>query len=179
MTRRPRSAPWRAFAAGLLLVTSCGQGPTIDVGAVQTGSGARAPDAVFIEGDAPATAPDLFAAATAPEKNDAKRTPRVLYPSHETFLPRNVPSVLHEWLPGEKNDLFELEFSGPRGRVLVYTRAQRYFPAGDARAWLMDQNAGERVVLVVRALESARPERVFSSAPVALDLGASSLDGAI
>lgn len=175
----PRSAAWRSFAPALVLAASCGQGPTIDVGAIQTGAGARDADAVILEPDTPAGAPDLFAAATAPDKDDPKRSPNVLYPSHETFLPQNVPSVLHEWTAGERNDLFELEFRGPRGRVLVYTRALRYFPAGDARAWLVEQNAGERVELVVRALESAHPERVFASRPVALELGASSLDGAI
>jgi hypothetical protein len=178
-SRRARCpASWRCPSAALLLATSCGQGPTIDVGALHTGAGALPIDATHVDPNAPPFVRDLFEDAEPPAKPDPKRTPRLTYPNHETFLPRNAQNVLHEWISGEKNDLFELELRGPRGRALVYTTAVTYVPNSDIHAWL-DDNAGEDIELGLRALESSRPDRVFASEPIRIRLGASAIDGTI
>jgi hypothetical protein len=109
---------------------------------------------------------------------EPKRTPRLLYPSHETMLPDNVAPPASEWTPGELASLFELEFRGENGAARVYTTGSRFTPSAVVWNAIAVPNRGRSLDVVVRSLDPRAPEHGFVSERVQLILSGSQLNGA-
>jgi mono/diheme cytochrome c family protein len=144
-------------------------------------------DREIVTPEAPADAAGSFSGSPA---TDASRTPSVVYPSHETRLPRNVFNLLFQWRKAG-SDLFRLEFTGIRGRVRVYTGGAHELcsaaapPAGcwqapsDLWSWIASSHAGEEVLLRVGGALRAQPGAWYESAPVRLVFSRRDVRGAI
>ena len=170
-------------AGGFGTVTSGGQGSGAS-GGVQSPCGAS-PCAsytgpkTFIEVGAPADASTLFGASTThPPDSDAKRTPGIVYPSHETMFPINVSHIRHEWSAGG-NDLFRLTFKGENTTVTVYTTASNWTPSEEEWDWIAESNRGKAVELSVTGLLTSQPKEAWSSSAISELFSDSAVDGAI
>jgi hypothetical protein len=136
---------------------------------------------------APADAPTVFTGTPAV---DATRTPVVVYPSEATRFPRNVFDILFQWRKAQ-NDLFRLDFSGPHGRVRVYTDGAHMLCASatpaagcweapdDIWSWIASTNAGEEVQLKVAGALHAQPGVFYESAPLRIAFSRRDVRGAI
>jgi hypothetical protein len=136
---------------------------------------------------APADAPTVFAGTPAV---DAARTPVVVYPSDATRFPRNVFDILFQWRKAQ-NDLFRLDFSGPHGRVRVYTDGAHMLCANatpaagcweapdDVWSWIASTNAGEEVQLKVAGALRAQPGTFYESGPLRIAFSRRDVRGVI
>lgn len=140
----------------------------------------------FIGPGAPPTAADAFSGAPTAEP---ARTPSIVYPSSGTRFPRNVFNILFQWL-ASGNDLFRLDFSGPYGRVRIYTDGVHGLCANASTAgcweapdsiwsWIASTNAGEAVSLQVGGALRSQPGEWFESAPIELAFSRRDVRGAI
>jgi hypothetical protein len=193
-----RRAHRLALALGLAL--GCGSGPDVHLGnatSAKTGTGgsggAAGPDAdscgatpcanhtgtrAFVDASA-SDAPASFDGATeAPAGTSPAREPGLIYPSDETMFPIDLAGVRFEW-SAANNGAFELEFSGPKTRVLVYTHDTSYVPDGEAWDWIAVSNRGGGVTLTVHGLDPAAPAQAYRSQPITLYFSPSPAQGAI
>jgi len=147
----------------------CGPSPCAD----HTG------DQTFIEAGAPGDAAEIFAGAAPHDPGaDAKREPRIIYPSHETMFPINVSHIRHEWSAG-RNDLFELRFVGPNTTVTVYTLSLSWTPGEEEWDWIAESNRGEAVELSISGVDRAAPTDSWTSPPITLLFSDAAVEGAI
>ncbi|MCC7540473.1 MAG: PD40 domain-containing protein [Deltaproteobacteria bacterium] len=105
--------------------------------------------------------------------------PRILYPSHETMLPRNLAPVNHQWAAQDGLDLFELRLEGESARIRLVTRARSLQPEADVWSTITESFAGGSATMTVRALSTASPARVLTSAPHAILFSRSEVLGAL
>lgn len=134
----------------------------------------------FIEPGAPPNAPGLFGGAAAnPNGTDATREPAIVYPSHETMFPINVSHIRHEWTPGGTNDLFRLEFEGPKTTVMIYTTNKEWEPSDEQWDWIAESNRGDAVTLTITALEASAPATAWVSRTLTFFFSAAEVEGAI
>lgn len=129
---------------------------------------------------APGNAGSLFGGATPKVPGtDATKEPAIVYPSHETMFPINVSHIRHDWTGGTGNDLYMLEFKGPKTTVKVYTTQLTWEPDDVAWDWIAESNKGSAVVLTVRALAQATPTDIWESKPITLYFSDAEVEGAI
>ncbi|MCS6799556.1 MAG: MopE-related protein [Myxococcota bacterium] len=89
--------------------------------------------------------------------------PVLVYPSHETMLPRNLAPIVVQWRAGAALDLFEVRFESATTRWRTFTTARSWRPSRDEWRLLTESNAGGSVALSVRALSRGGGGRVFRS----------------
>lgn len=134
-------------------------------------------DKEFSDGNAPGNSAGLFDGGS--PGSDPNKEPAVVYPSHETMFPVNVSHIRHDWTGGTGNDLYRLEFKGPKTTVKVYSTNLNWEPDDEAWDWIAESNRGNAVTLTVSALSQATPETIYVSAPITLYFSDSEVEGAI
>jgi hypothetical protein len=184
----------RTLVAGAALLVACGEGRRVDLGSLTTTPEAASPpntggdcgthpcanlagSKTFVEPsalNAPLAAFD--AGAEQPPGTDAASEPVILYPSDETRLPINLSRFRFAWLPGA-SELFALDFVGPQTSVRILTTDTSFSPTDEEWGWIAESNRGERVDLVVRAVDPAAPSDVWLSRSIGLFFSESPLAG--
>jgi hypothetical protein len=191
------SAVWLALATSVSLLANCGSGDELFLGSTNSGrgggegnsSGTAACGAepcadhlgtrIFLQPETIEAAASIFSAAKdQPPSTEPSREPALVYPASETMFPLNVSNIRHEW-SSAGNTLFELEFVGPKTRVLVYTLGSSFTPTAEQWDWIAESNRGAAVTLSIRGLDPARPDQAFRSSPIQLYFSSSAVDGAI
>lgn len=122
--------------------------------------------------DAPADAPDRFAAATP----RAGCGPRVIYPQPLTVIPRNMVGLSIMWELGGGFDAYEIAIQGGELRVRWYTGADQLTPDGDPWVRLLTAATGANLQVAVSGLRGG--ERC-DSLPLDLLVDRAPLQGAI
>ncbi len=134
----------------------------------------------FNEPGTPGNASSLFGSgASQPTGTEPTKEPAVVYPNHETMFPINVSRIHHEWSAGTGNDLFQLEFVGPKTTVTVYTSTPNWQPTEEQWDWIAESNRGASVTWTVSGLETASPAKVWQSKPITLLFSDAEVEGAI
>lgn len=168
---------------------ACGEGSTVNMGTLvlpgSTGSGGSTcsttsctGSSVFVQPSAMGAPLDAFENGTQhPPGSEPNSEPLLLYPSDETMLPANASRVRYAWSLAGRSALFALDFVGPRASVRIVTRDTSFTPSPGEWTAISDQNRGEQVDLVVRAVLDGEPDDVWESRRVSLFLSATPLDG--
>jgi TolB protein len=178
------------------VITGCGEGHAVNLGSLtvaapESSSPPSAPGScgadacadftgskTFVEQNAMNAPPGAFDAAEQPPGTDAASEPVILYPNDETLLPTNLSRLRFAWLPGA-SELFALDFVGPRTSVRIVTTDTSFSATDDEWAWIAESNRGQRVDLVVRAVDLAAPSKVWRSRSIALFFSGSALEGTV
>jgi hypothetical protein len=183
-----------ALALGQCLVTGCGEGREVKMGALDlpvlapaSGAGRCGTEAcsdhhgskVFLDPSAADASSGVFdAGAERAPGTDPSAEPRLLYPSDETRLPVNLSRVRFAWTAGTSS-LFALDFTGPNTSVRVVTRETSFLPNREQWAWIAESNRGDALAVTVRAVETTMPLDVWRSQTIALSVSESPISGAI
>ena len=130
-------------------------------------------------GDAPDDAAATFAGDPSSDSGDAELSPKIVYPSDDTVLPRNLDHVLHQWQAPPELDLFELRFDSELAQIRYYTSARSFEPDADAFRQIAASHAGESLQLQVRGAQRSAPGTVYRSQPITLRYSSSEVQGAI
>jgi hypothetical protein len=134
----------------------------------------------FVEPDAPPNAADLFGGGTSnPNGTNPAQEPGIVYPNHETMFPINVSHIRHEWVAGGANNLFRLQFQGPKTTVTIYTTKTEWEPTDEQWDWIAESNRGSAVQLTVSGLDSASPQQIWQSKTITQHYSAAEVEGAI
>ena len=131
-----------------------------------------------VDGEAPATLPDLFPEAIDGDLEDEAAL-LIVYPSHETMFPRNLERATYQWLAQDGLDAFELRFESDLADVRFYTTANAYLPSPAGWRWLADTHAGRSVKLTVRGLSQADPATVYRSQTIDIYFSQTKVLGAL
>ena len=128
---------------------------------------------------APANAPTLFAGGT----DTPALAPTLAYPLDGARVPNNLGLIEVQWKP-QAGDLFEVSFESATTDYKVYTNALQ--PSGgrlslhpDEWTSIAQSNKGATVAVKVRALASAQPSAIGSSASVTLAIAEEDVMGGI
>jgi Tol biopolymer transport system component len=131
---------------------------------------------------APAGSAGLFANGT----DDPSLAPPLAYPLDGAQVPHNLGLLEVQWKkPTGAPDLFEISLSSPTLDYRVYTNAPLKPNGGrlmlTPAEWssVADSNEGQTVAVKVRALVTAQPSKIGSSAIVNLAVGAADVSGGI
>ena len=123
--------------------------------------------------DAPANAPDLFAAAK--PSSDASKSPSIEYPLDGAIAPLNLPSIDTQWTKGA-GDLFHLQLASKFVAIDYYTKGDdAQLTDGDWRA-VSRTAAGDVLAITVEALATATPTDKFTSGKVTVRLSTDVID---
>lgn len=191
--------PFRRGPATLALVAlvgaGCGQGRDVNLGSLTLAAhdGGAPPtndcggrpctehrgSRVFIDASAAGTSPSAFDdGVEVPPGEDPDAEPVVLYPSDETRLPFNLPTVRFAWSPG-RGAAFALDFVGPNTTVRVVTAATSFVPTDEQWEWIGEANRGGSLDVTVRALDADATGTVRRARARTLSLSAAPLDGTV
>jgi len=131
---------------------------------------------------APAGSAGLFANGT----DDPSLAPPLAYPLDGAKVPHNLGLLEVQWKkPTGAADLYEISLSSPTLDYRVYTNAPLQPNGGrlslTPAEWssIADSNEGQTVAVKVRALATASPGKIGSSAAVSLAVGASDVSGGL
>jgi hypothetical protein len=134
----------------------------------------------FVEPGAAPNAAEIFAGGTAnPNGTNAAQEPGIVYPSHETMFPINVTHIRHEWTAGGTNNLFRIQFVGPKTSVTVYVNSASWEPTDEEWQWIAESNRGSSVTVTVSGLNTATPQQVWQSKPITEFFSAAEVEGAL
>ena len=128
---------------------------------------------IVLGADTPASAPDLFGAAT--PGTDPARGPALEYPFDGAISPVNMPGLEPQWTAAG-NDLFHLRLTSTYAAIDVFTTAREAPLAGDDWTAIATTAAGGDLTLTVEGLALAAPGTKYAGAPVALTMSRDAID---
>jgi hypothetical protein len=134
----------------------------------------------FTHPSAPDGVDSLFTDATRnPTGTNGANEPAIVYPSHETMFPINLPRVRFEWTEPAAALAYELKFEGEKTTVFVYTAGGTFSPTEEEWDWIAESNRGGAVRFTVTALDPADPGTAWTSVSIDLFFSDAAVPGAI
>ena len=134
----------------------------------------------FTHPSAPDGVDSLFTGATRnPAGTNGANEPAIVYPSHETMFPINLPRVRFEWTEPAAELAYELKFEGEMTTVFVYTAGGTFLPTEEEWDWVAESNRGGAVRFTVTVLDPADPGTAWTSVSIDLFFSDAAVPGAI
>ena len=132
-------------------------------------------DATIEDENAPPDIEDVF--DNADVVVDLDRAPLLIYPSHETLVPRNIHRILFQWAGAQRDEVFRLRVFGQNLNVEVFTANESYQFDEVTWGWLADTNAGGWLQWEVSAVDLGTPDEVVTSTAAEIGFSASRVLG--